>query len=74
MKKTHIIGIILIAIAMGSMFTLLGNSASYANFEEAFAKPGENIKVSGTLVKNKPMVYDPAIDPNRFSFYMVERT
>jgi cytochrome c-type biogenesis protein CcmE len=73
MKKTHIIGIVLIAIAMGTMFTLLGNSTSFSNFTEAIAKNGDNIQVAGTLVRSKPMKYDPEIDPNRFTFYMQDR-
>lgn len=73
MKKTHIIGIIIIALAIGSMITLLGNSTTFSNFAEAKAK-GRDVKVAGTLVRSKPMVYDPQKDPNKFSFYMLDRS
>lgn len=73
MKKTHIVLIILIAVAIGSMLSLLGNSTTFSNFAEAREKKGEKIQVAGTLVRSKPMVYDPATDPNKFSFYMLDR-
>jgi len=74
MKKTHIVGIIIIAIAMLSMFSLLGNSSSYSNFKEAKeSKSDEDVHVAGTLVKNKPMEYKPEVDPNKFSFYMLDK-
>lgn len=74
MKKTHIVGIIIIAVAMLSMFSLLGNSSSYSNFKEAKESGSdEDVHVAGTLVKNKPMEYKPEVDPNKFSFYMLDK-
>lgn len=72
MKKTHIVGIIIIAIAMLSMFSLLGNSSTYSNFKEA-READEEVHVAGTLVKTKPMDYNPEKDPNSFSFYMLDK-
>ncbi len=72
MKKTHIIGILIIVLAMGSMLTLLGSSTTYADFTEAREKGGD-VQVSGTLVRTKPMEYDPQKDPNKFSFYMADK-
>lgn len=72
MKKVHILGIVLIAVAMLSMFSLLGNSSTYANFNEARESKDE-VHVAGTLVKTKPIEYNPAVDPNSFSFYMLDK-
>ncbi|MCX6312357.1 MAG: cytochrome c maturation protein CcmE [Bacteroidetes bacterium] len=72
MKKTHIVGIIVIAIAIGAMFTLLGNSSTYADFKQAGDGNAE-VHVAGTLDRSKPMEYNPAVDPNKFSFYMKDR-
>jgi cytochrome c-type biogenesis protein CcmE len=72
MKKTHIVGIIVIALAIGSMFTLLGNSSTYADFTQA-AQTDEQVHVAGTLDRSKPMEYNPEIDANKFSFYMKDR-
>ncbi|MCK6641535.1 MAG: cytochrome c maturation protein CcmE [Bacteroidia bacterium] len=75
MKKTHIVGIIIIAIAMLSMISLLGNSSTYADFKEAKGSdPEEEVHVAGTLVLSKPIVYDPVKDPNSFSFYMKDKS
>lgn len=72
MKKIHIVGIVLIAVAMMSMFSLLGNSSTYANFAEARATDDE-VHVAGTLVKTKPIQYNPITDPNSFTFYMMDK-
>ena len=72
MKKIHIVGIVLIAVAMMSMFSLLGNSSTYANFKDA-RETEDEVHVAGTLVKTKPIDYKPEIDPNVFSFYMTDK-
>ncbi len=72
MKKTHIVIIIVIALAIGSMFTLLGNSSTYANFKQAL-ESNDEVHVAGTLDRSKPMEYNPAVDANKFSFYMKDR-
>ena len=73
MKKTHIIGIVLVAVAIFSMFALLGNSSTYSDFKQATESEDE-VHVAGTLVRSKPMEYNPAVDPNRFAFYMTDRS
>ena len=72
MKKTHIVGIILVALAIGSMFALLGNSTTYADFTQA-AQSDDEVHVAGTLDRSKPMDYNPSVDPNKFSFWMTDR-
>ena len=73
MKKTHIVGIIIIALAIGSMFTLLGNSTTYADFKQA-TDTKDQVHVVGTLDRTKPMEYNPEVDANRFTFYMKDKT
>lgn len=74
MKKMHIVGIVLIAAIMLCMMSLLGDSSTYSNFTDAkAAEADEEVHVAGTLVKTKPMDYNPAIDPNSFSFYMKDK-
>lgn len=73
MKKTHIIGIIIIAVAIGSMMAMLGSSTTYANFAEAASTyKGSEVHVIGKLDRNKPFEYDAAKDANRFVFYMID--
>jgi len=69
MKKLHIIGILVIAASIGLLMSLSGEVATYANFEDAKKDTGV-VKIAGKLLKDKEMTYDPAIDPNYFSFFI----
>lgn len=42
--------------------------SSYATFKEA--EGSGTVKIAGQLVKNKPIIYDPAKDANLFTFFM----
>ena len=72
MKKIHIIGIIIIAVAVGAIFTTLNTNSTYASFAEAAKEPGSEYHVVGKLNKDKEQVYEPKVDANIFSFYMVD--
>lgn len=51
----------------------VGNSESYGTFREAEAAPNKNFHVTGTLDLSKPMRYNPEVDANLFTFYMIDR-
>ena len=70
MKKSHIIGIVLIAIAIGAIFASLGDASTYASFSTAQNHEGKEFHVVGKLDKSKDMIYQPEKDPNIFVFYM----
>ncbi|MEM9025285.1 MAG: cytochrome c maturation protein CcmE [Bacteroidota bacterium] len=72
MKKIHIIGIILIASAIGIIISSLDGASTYADFRSAFARPGVEYHVIGELNREKEMVYQPEVDPNLFTFYMLD--
>ncbi len=72
MKKVHILGIILIAVAIGAIFTTLNNTSTYADFTEAAKNPGSEFHVVGKLNKEKEAVYEPKVDANLFTFYMID--
>lgn len=69
MQKTHIIGLVMIAAAIGVLIAMMGDFTRYADFGEAI-QTGSRVKVVGVLSKDKPMEYDPQKDPNYFSFFM----
>ena len=71
MKKIHLIGMIMIGVAIYLIITAGGEVATYANFEDARATSGK-VKVVGHLVKDKAVVYDELKDANYFSFYMID--
>jgi cytochrome c-type biogenesis protein CcmE len=72
MKKIHIIGIVIIAIAIGAIFTTLNNTSTYASFTEATNEPASEFHVVGKLNKEKESVYEPKVDANLFTFYMID--
>ena len=54
MKKLHIIGILIIAIAIGVIFISLKNTSTYADFSEAINNPNTEYHVVGKLDKTQP--------------------
>ena len=50
MKKTHIIGIIVIAVAIGVIFTTLTDSSTYASFTQASKESGSEFHVVGNAL------------------------
>lgn len=81
MKKTHIIALVVIAVAVAMIISTVGDASTYSDFSEA-RKMAENGKTSsvhvvGELKKDGTgqitgMRYEPAIDPNRFEFVMID--
>ena len=74
MKKIHILGIIIIAVAIGAILTTLNSTSTYASFTEASQSPDNEFHVVGKLDKEKEMVYDPQVDANIFTFYMKDNS
>lgn len=72
MKKSHIIGIILIAVAIGFILSSVTKSGSYADFSDAFRNPGNEYHVVGTLDKEAPIIYNPTVNPNLTKFTMID--
>jgi len=72
MKKLHIVGIIVIAVAIGVIFTSLQSSASYSDFSEASNNPDTEYHVVGKLNKTIPVQYDPRINADECSFLMTD--
>lgn len=72
MKKIHIVGIIVIAVAIGVILTSLKNTSTYADFNEALANPDKEYHVVGKLNKNEPLIYDPKINADEFIFTLTD--
>jgi len=68
MKKTHLIGIAVIAIAIAVLMSISGDVSTYSTFGKA-VESGDRVKVVCQLSKDKEMIYNPMEDPNLFSFY-----
>ncbi len=77
MKISHIIGIIVIAAAVGIIITSTGDASTYMTFGEAQEMSGNNesIHVVGQLKKNdngEVVGIHPSPDKLSFSFIMVD--
>jgi cytochrome c-type biogenesis protein CcmE len=81
MKKTHIIALGIIAVAVAIIISTVGDASTYVSFKDAneMAKEGskKSIHVVGTLKKSptgsfEGMKYEPSINPNHFEFMMVD--
>ncbi|MFY8020132.1 MAG: cytochrome c maturation protein CcmE [Bacteroidia bacterium] len=72
MKKTYILGIALIGIAIAAIVSMYGDASTYENFEVAMENPGKEFHVVGVLNREKEKFYNPQEDPNYFTFYMVD--
>jgi cytochrome c-type biogenesis protein CcmE len=82
MKISHIIGIIVIGIAIAVIVSTAGDASSYVSFKEALAmaQNGNDTKVHvvGKLPKTnsgeiKGMVYAPQLNPNYFEFALLDQ-
>jgi cytochrome c-type biogenesis protein CcmE len=81
MKRIHIFGILIIAAAITIIMSTASDASVYVPFSEAQARAqdGDDTKVHvvGRLKKDAKghivgMQYDPMIDPNYFSFVLVD--
>jgi cytochrome c-type biogenesis protein CcmE len=72
MKRSSIIGLIIIAVSIGVIISVYADSSTYGDFDDAKASETE-CYVSGNLDLQKSMVYNPQVDANYFSFYMKDK-
>jgi cytochrome c-type biogenesis protein CcmE len=70
MKKSHIIIILAIVVALGTIIVLFSSSDTYSDFTIAKANPASQHQIIGKLVNSKPIDYNPTLDANSFTFYM----
>lgn len=73
MKKIHIIALLVIAVAFGVILTSLSNNSTYASFKEAADHEGSTYHVVGKLDRTKPFEYDPNVNANLFTFYLIDK-
>ncbi|MHA8066060.1 cytochrome c maturation protein CcmE domain-containing protein [Aquirufa sp. ROCK2-A2] len=77
MKKTHIVGLILIAVAIGIILTTTADVSTYVGFDEAEKiaqnDPNQKVHVVGKLKKDEQgkivgLNFNAALDANRLEF------
>jgi cytochrome c-type biogenesis protein CcmE len=73
MKKSYLLAIACVVVAVVLLFQVGEGTSTYATFDKA-VETGEKVQLVGTYVKDRPTVYDPLTDPNYFSFYLEDLT
>ncbi len=83
MKQTHIIAIVIVAIAIFIIISTAGSTSQYLTFDDIKAKTlsGDDAKyhVIGTLPRDingdvSGIEYQPTIDPNYLAFNLLDET
>jgi cytochrome c-type biogenesis protein CcmE len=72
MKKSSILGLITIAVAIAVIISLYSSTSTYGTFNDAKSTNGQ-LHVIGYLDKQKELYYDAAKDANYFSFFMKDK-
>ena len=72
MNKSHVIALVIIALAIGAIISTLADSSTYATFKTAEENPKKSFHVVGKLNKNMPQEYNPQVDADVFSFFLID--
>ncbi len=81
MKLSQFLILLVLAVAIAIVVGTTGDAGEYVNFEKARAEAAEgnneSFHVVGTMVKDAnghaaDFVYDPKVDPNYFSFKLID--
>jgi len=68
MKKTHIVALVLIAVAIATLISFMGDVTTYETIASAKQKPGRFVNLIAKMDKNEPLNYDPVKNPNYLTF------
>ena len=73
MSRTNIVVILLVAVLMGALLSVFTTNSESVVFARAFAEPGIEFKVSGTLDTDHPVLYDPEVAVAETRFHMRDK-
>jgi cytochrome c-type biogenesis protein CcmE len=68
MKKTHIVLLVAIAVAIVGLISMAGDFSTYDTILSAKQKQGKFVHIIAKLDKSIPIEYDPAKNPNYLAF------
>lgn len=71
MKKTHIVGLVLIGIAIAVLISMMADVTTYETIASAKQKAGKTVTVIAKL-DGKTLNYNPAVNPNYLTFDAVD--
>lgn len=70
MKKSHIIGLVFIVVALGAIISTVYKADTYASFNEAREHPGREFHIIGELVSEMPVEENIVGTTLVLSFYL----
>ena len=73
MSRLNIVVILMVAVLMGTLFSVFTANSESVVFARAFAEPGIEFKVSGTLDTDHPVMYDPMVEVAETRFHMRDK-
>ncbi len=73
MNKSAIIGLGIIAIVVILLVFTMQDAGTYSTFKEADQNPNEVITIIGQLNKSKTVEYDPKINTDLTTMYVVDK-
>jgi len=74
MRRSHILLLLLVAGIAGTFIATFTTATRSVGFAEAAGAPGTEFKISGTLVREEPVLYAPEVDPSTTRFTMRDKT
>lgn len=72
MKKTHLIALVLIAVAIAALISFMGDVTTYETIASARQKPGKFVNLIAKMDKSQPLNYDPVKNPNYLEFTAID--
>ncbi|MBR9859273.1 cytochrome c maturation protein CcmE [bacterium] len=73
MKPKVIALIAIMAVVIAVIVASYGETSTTVTFTEAESNPDDDFYITGQLMKDMPVEYDPVKDPNYFSFYLKDK-
>lgn len=74
MKTSHILILVVIAVAIGILISTMSDLSTYDTIDSAKAKPGKFLHLIAKLdtTNGKAIQYDALVNPNYLSFHIVD--
>lgn len=72
MRKTHLALLVVIAVLIGFIISIAADYSTYQTFATASSNPNRDFQIVGNLAKEKPIEYDPEVNANLFTFYLID--
>ena len=72
MKKTHIIALVLIALAIATLISFMGDVTTYETIASAKQKPGRFVNLIVKMDNTQPVNYNPIKNPNYLKFTAID--